>query len=197
MRVDSDRLRKMFTEELSESVILVFEKKKWAGTLLRLSFKVLTSPLRIETVPEWVDDEPPPQRTVSQIARELLSHFQAPLYCSETIELVDTTCFSDEEWKTAMLKFARVLQNAELEEVYKPLCFFLHYLPAPIMSSYFKVSFVHFRPVWHYVRPSQFCFCIKTNLLQVFLQRCLNPTNRKSIGLLGRRFWLTTNYPVQ
>ncbi len=169
MRVDSDRLKQMFTEEISASVILVFEKKKWAGTLLRLSFKVLTSPLRIETVPEWVDDEPPPPRTVSQIARELLSHFQAPLHCSGTIELVDTTCFSDEEWKTAMLKFARVLQNAQLEEVCKPICFLLHFL---------TVIFVNFRPVWHYVRPSQFCSCIKTNLLH---QRFLHLTNPKSI----------------
>ena len=133
MRVDSERLKQMFTEEISASVILVFEKKKWAGTLLRLSFKVLTSPLRIETVPQWVDDEPPPPRTVSQIARELLSHFQAPLHSSGTVELVDTTCFSDEEWKTAMLKLARVVQKAQLEEVCKPICFSLHFLPATVI----------------------------------------------------------------
>ncbi len=118
MRVDSRRLRQLFTNEISSSVILVFEKKKWAGTLLRLSFKVLTSKLRIETVPEWIDDAPHP-RTVSQTARELLSHFQVPLQCSAGA-VEDITCFDDMEWKTAMLKFASILQNTPLNEVCTP-----------------------------------------------------------------------------
>jgi hypothetical protein len=115
MRVDAHMLRQLFTSEISASVILVFEKKKWAGTLLRVSLKVLTSQLRIETVPEWVDDSPPP-RTVSKTARQLLSHFQSPLQ-SGVSELADITCFSDMEWKNAILKFANIIQNTPLEEV--------------------------------------------------------------------------------
>ena len=136
MRVDSRRLRQLFTNEISASVILVFEKKKWAGTLLRLSFKVLTSKLRIETVPEWIDDAPHP-RTVSQTARELLSHFQVPLQCGSAGAVEDITCFDDMEWKTAMLKFASILQNTPLNEVCAPEedAINYHYFAGPSHSA--------------------------------------------------------------
>jgi hypothetical protein len=123
-------LRQLFTNETSASVVLVFEKKKWAGTLLRLSLKVLTSQLRIETVPEWVDDTPP-LRTVSHKARQLLSHFQAPPQSSLS-DLADITCFSDMEWKTAMLQFANILQNTPLDEV----CVLMHtIIPARLLRD--------------------------------------------------------------
>ena len=115
MRVDSQKLRKLFDDASSASVILVFEKKRWGGTLMRLSFKVLTSKLRIETVPEWVDDQPPP-RMVSPMAQDLLKYFMAIPRSSSTGGLADTSCFSDMEWMSAMLKFSNIVQHKPLQE---------------------------------------------------------------------------------
>ncbi len=116
MRVSPQRLRQLFSERVCASVVLVFEKKKWGGTLLRLSFKVLTSPLRIEKVPEWTDDAPS-ARMVSEMAGELLANFKPPAYCVGTSALMDTSCFSDVEWRSTMLKFARILQDKPLDQV--------------------------------------------------------------------------------
>jgi hypothetical protein len=115
MRVDSQKLRKLFDDASSASVILVFEKKRWGGTLMRLSFQVLTSKLRIETVPEWVDDQPPP-RMVSPMAQDLLKHFMVLPRSSSMSGIADTSCFSDMEWMSAMLKFSNIVQHKPLQE---------------------------------------------------------------------------------
>jgi hypothetical protein len=153
MRVDSQRLKKLFKDESSASVILVFEKKRWGGTLMRLSFKVLTSTLRIETVPDWVDDQPPP-RMVSTIAQELLNHFAAPTY---TGGLADTSCFSDMEWMSAILKFSNIVHLKPLQEA---SAF------RDQMRLYSCVFDVMSRLVWLCARQWRFYFCIKTKFQQ-------------------------------
>ena len=120
MCVGPQRLKQLFGEEASGSVVLVFEKRKWGGTLLRLSFKVLMSQLRIEALPAWTEDAPPP-RMVSVMAKDLLEHFKVPVHCRGANGLADTSFFSDMEWKTAMMKFARILQDKPLDEVRKAL----------------------------------------------------------------------------
>ena len=106
MRVDPNKLKQLFNEHGNASGVLVFEKKKWGGTLLRLSFKVLTSQLRIEALPAWTDDAPPP-RMVSVMARELLGHFKVPVQCDGTTGLSDTSCFSDLEWRLSIVTACR------------------------------------------------------------------------------------------
>ncbi len=78
------------------------------------------SQLRVETVPAWTEDAPPP-RMVSVMAKDLLEHFKAPVHCRGANGLADTSFFSDAEWKTAMMKFARILQDKPLDEVRKAL----------------------------------------------------------------------------
>jgi hypothetical protein len=116
MRVDSERLRQLLTENQSGMVILAFEKQKWGGCLLRVSFKVMTSQLRLEVVPEWVDD-PPPSRLVSPIAQRLIEPFRPEDVSNDQNNWADTSHFSDFEWKTAMLTFAEIVQDQPFDEV--------------------------------------------------------------------------------
>ena len=117
MRVDCQRLKQMFNDESAAAVVLVFEKKKWGGSLLRLNFKVLTSDLRVETVPEWDHDIEPATRMVSPMAGEILKHFKLPAQSCSAKGLGDTSCFDDTEWNTTMLRFATALQDKPLVEV--------------------------------------------------------------------------------
>ncbi len=117
MCVDSQRLKQLFVDESAAAVVLAFEKKKWGGSLLRLSFKVLTSKLRVETVPEWNDDVIEPMRMVSPMAGEILKHFKLPAQSCSAKGLGDTSCFDDTEWNTTMLQFATALQDKPLVEV--------------------------------------------------------------------------------
>ena len=117
MRVDCHRLKQLFVDESAAAVLLVFEKKKWGGSLLRLSFKVLTSELRVETVPEWDHDIEPATRMVSPMARDFLKHFKMPARSCTAKGLGDTSCFDDTEWNTTMLQFANALQGKPLVEV--------------------------------------------------------------------------------
>ena len=117
MRVDCQKLKQMFNDESAAAVVLVFEKKKWGGSLLRLNFKVLTSELRVETVPEWDHDIEPAARMVSPMARDLLKYFKLPGQSSTAIDSGDTSCFDDMEWNTTMLQFANSLKDKPLVEV--------------------------------------------------------------------------------